>query len=598
MVAVYVPLIILAVPAVFVQLKLGGYLQKGVVGVFSLFFPFWKGVGIAALIDLLLFVSSLAPMVAQLGTYAFIAISKEDYTWGTCSFVQHKTLQNEKCTENFDKESFAGEGITLHRPEEIFYKREFLQLSSGIESIDGFPQWHFTDLARKAEISLMPVTLAIVWVLVTLFVGFGARVCGWILFLISPAALSCLLTVLGYGYHNLNSTHSVGYLRKLYVFKESESNVLISWIDGFRILIHAFPMWTPICCTMGKLCGRSRKIRNLTWVMLLVMFLLVSQLPHLAMAPYMGNLYAKYKDAIKFSPGIDRIMWQMPAAFASLKIPHAYAFVFYLSAFLFTLMFLCVCTLTIVDNILDSLRHWIDKHACSKIAVNLLITFVVMLVAMGIGIIQTTKAGYYYYLLFSQSMDKLRFLIIILLAFGLIVVYVKQNFGLIERIVMGFWFSISSLVCSGLWLYHLYYQLDVHATNVRFDDISAPKEGSRIYFLPEWRWVSWAIAGFPLVGILLGAIHACFSACRDPSKKCRKLCCGVTERVREQNGEEFLPPPLLPPEPSAPPYMYSYMERGMNGTSRRDDYHLDHYKLDYDPPETEPLTRNDRSTRI
>ena len=78
---------------------------------------------------------------------------------------------------------------------------------------------------------------------------------------------------------------------------------------------------------------------------------------------------------------------------------------------------------------------------------------------------------------------------------------------------------------------------------------------------------------------------------------CRKLCCGTSQRVREQTGDDFAPPPLLPSEPSAPPYMYSYMENG--GQGRGDDhYHLDHYKLDYDPSESEPLTQHDRSTRI
>ncbi|XP_055872587.1 sodium- and chloride-dependent betaine transporter-like [Biomphalaria glabrata] len=582
-VAVYVPLVLLGVPAVFVQLKLGGYLQRGLVGVFSLFFPFWKGVGIAALFDLLLQLSTLAPLVAQLGTYAFIAISKEDYIWGNCENMNYQ-------------ETCDPQGVSMSRPANIFYKQAFLQVSSDIQNINGFPQWQFTDLARKAGISLMPVTLAIVWVLVTLFVGFGARVCGWILFLLAPAALSCLLTVLGYGYHHLNNTHTVDYLKTLYMFHESEGDVLEKWLKGFKLLIYTFPMWTPICCTMGKFCGKSQRIRNMTWIALVAIFVLVSQLPNLAMAPYLGNLLNSGQH-FSIASDISRIMIQMPEAFTTFKIPHAYGFVFYLSAFLLTLMFLCIGTLTIVDNIVESLRHWIDKHTCSKIAVHLLITFLVMLVAMGLGIIQTTKAGHYYYLLFTQSFDKLRFLIIILIAFGLMIVYVKQNFGLIERIVMGFWFTISALISSGLWLYHLYIQLDFHSTNIQLDDITKSKE--ELNYLPqEWTWVSWAIAGFPFIGILLGAIHACFSACKDSSQKCRKLCCGMTERIREQNGDDFSPPPLHPSEPSAPPYMYSYIDRSMNGTHRHEDYDLDHYKLDYDPPETEPLTRNNRSTRI
>ena len=43
LVAVFVTLIGLCVPAIFIQIKLGGYLQKGIVGIFSMFFPIWKG---------------------------------------------------------------------------------------------------------------------------------------------------------------------------------------------------------------------------------------------------------------------------------------------------------------------------------------------------------------------------------------------------------------------------------------------------------------------------------------------------------------------------------------------------------------------------
>ncbi|CAG5124374.1 unnamed protein product [Candidula unifasciata] len=262
-VAVYVSVIVLAIPATFVQLKLGGYLQKGVVGAYSIFFPIWKGVGISALFDLLLLVATYAPLVAHLGTYAFIAISSEDYTWGSCDLVKHISHENEVCVS--EKENGVPGDISrvAHRPEELFYKHEFLQLSPAVDVIDGFPQWRFTDLARKAEISLMPVTLAIVWVLVSLFVGFGPRICGWILFLLGPAAVLSLLTVLGYGFHHLDKTHSLEYLKQLYMFKDSDEDTFQTWLKGFHLLMYTFPMWTAICCTMGKFCGRSRKIRNL-----------------------------------------------------------------------------------------------------------------------------------------------------------------------------------------------------------------------------------------------------------------------------------------------------------------------------------------------
>ena len=42
-VAVYISLLVLGVPAIFVQLKLGGYLQTSMVSMFTKFFPIWKG---------------------------------------------------------------------------------------------------------------------------------------------------------------------------------------------------------------------------------------------------------------------------------------------------------------------------------------------------------------------------------------------------------------------------------------------------------------------------------------------------------------------------------------------------------------------------
>lgn len=54
----------------------------------------------------------------------------------------------------------------------------------------------------------------------------------------------------------------------------------------------------------------------------------------------------------------------------------------------------------------------------------------------------------------------------------------------------------------------------MNSTNVKYDALSLPAKGD---FPSEWIWVSWALAGFPFIGIILGAIHACFSACKDPS---------------------------------------------------------------------------------
>ena len=53
----------------------------------------------------------------------------------------------------------------------------------------------------------------------------------------------------------------------------------------------------------------------------------------------------------------------------------------------------CIGCLTIVDNIVVGLEGWIERKACSKVAVHLLVTFFVMCIAKGLGIIQTTKVS-------------------------------------------------------------------------------------------------------------------------------------------------------------------------------------------------------------
>jgi hypothetical protein len=65
------------------------------------------------------------------------------------------------------------------------------------------------------------------------------------------------------------------------------------------------------------------------------------------------------------------------------------------------LLWQCVGCLTIVDNIVVGLEGWIEKKACSKVAVHLLVTFFIMCIAKAIGIIQTTKV----FLLLSSSLS-------------------------------------------------------------------------------------------------------------------------------------------------------------------------------------------------
>ena len=57
--------------------------------------------------------------------------------------------------------------------------------------------------------------------------------------------------------------------------------------------------------------------------------------------------------ADSIGPGL--MLWQMPAAFTSLGVPPAYACIFFLSAFLFSLMYLVG---TSSEHFVHSLARW------------------------------------------------------------------------------------------------------------------------------------------------------------------------------------------------------------------------------------------------
>lgn len=65
-----------------------------------------------------------------------------------------------------------------------------------------------------------------------------------ILFLLGPAAVLCLLTVLGYGYHNDEERYSVQYLKQLYMFKDKEDNVFLVSCSKFVSVSHALFLYT------------------------------------------------------------------------------------------------------------------------------------------------------------------------------------------------------------------------------------------------------------------------------------------------------------------------------------------------------------------
>ncbi|XP_062604268.1 sodium- and chloride-dependent GABA transporter 2-like isoform X1 [Saccostrea cucullata] len=602
LVSLYVYLFVLCMPAMLIQMKLGGYNQKGIVGLLSQHLPISKGVGVALLVDLFLTCLYVAPLVCHFGMYAIISMIEQPYVWSSCdnewntlncADIHTKVVTG---TDNGNTYEFKGVGQNSKTtPELEFYHNAYLQLSSSVSNITGFPIWTFTSQLQNVGISLLPVTLAVLWILVFLFTAFGARVSGWILFILGPTFVGMLLAVLGYGYSNLESEHSNSFLLRFYnldfkgFLQPVDTRVLVNTVsEGFDLLMNSLPVWTAIPVTMGKFTGKGKISRNLGWLLVIITYALVIQIPQLAMVPYIGNLLAKSQvknvlkdDAFNVTSrgmSIELVFNAMPAAFAELDVPPVYAMLFFLSIFICGFMFLCVAMLTIVDNIVDSLtsrfaRLFDRKHCCTFVT-----TFFLMVALMCLGLLMTTRAGFYYIILLDQSITRMRFITVFILAVSVIIVYVKHTFSIVERILISIWCILAATATAGFWLYSFIMYL---GSPMKY----AGEEYSKVFDL-----VSWIISAVPYIAIPAAAMHSCGLYEGTCKERMQYMFCGNQEEPRDYQG--YYPAP----EPSAPPaYSYNTNSYGRNGSSLypMDDIHKNVYD-----PEMEPLDTRLRSSRI
>ncbi|KAL3885298.1 hypothetical protein ACJMK2_025380 [Sinanodonta woodiana] len=401
--ALYVFLFLLCVPPIFIQLKLGNHEQRGIVGLLSTYFPIFKGVGIALLVHLFLTAVYMAPLISHYAMYAAISIIQEPYPWGLCGNAWNtpecvSKQQDDKLMTGL-QQSKPDPLKEYASPESQFFNFEYLQLSDNIENISGFPVWQFNKTFENVGIPLTPIALVITWCLIFLFVAFGGRICGWILFILGPGFLSLMFVVMGYGYANLDRGPTNSFLQQLYSLNVEQltdfsdtTDLITSWTEGFVLVMHSLPVWAAILPTMGKMTGTGKISRNISWLIVVLVYAVSLQLPQLTMAPYMGNLremspHMHYKNRSFSVP-----FTTMASAFHSLEIPHVYAFLFYLSLYIAGLMSLVLTVFTITDNVVDALTTSIDVFQNRRLCVNFFTAFVLMCLGVGAGILHTTKA--------------------------------------------------------------------------------------------------------------------------------------------------------------------------------------------------------------
>ncbi|XP_060554183.1 sodium- and chloride-dependent GABA transporter 2-like [Ruditapes philippinarum] len=561
--AAYIFLFVLCIPPVFIQLKIGNHQQKGIVGLLSKHLPILKGVGITLLIQLFLVCVYMVPLVTHYGMYAFIAIAKTPYVWGT----HDNTWNTQPCPGHVEVASNVKLGVIYDTPksadllpESQFFHCEYLQISGNISDVRGFPVWTFSQEVKNFNGSILPMAMVAAWLFIFLALAFGPRVCGWILFVLGPAFLALLFTVLGYGYSHLDSNGSNTFLYELYNLDmtqfhnlHNENTPLVrDWVSGFRLVMDSVPVWTAILPTMGKMTGNGRLSRNISWLFIILVYAATCQLPQLCMAPYIGNLQQVLPNQLFKIVGFEAIFTTMAAAFTELEIPPVYALLFYLSVFIAGMMFLIVALFTILDNLVEGLASWSETFQEKKCCVNFCAAFAITSVGVGCSILHTTQAGLYYIIIMDQCVTKLYFLTVALYGFCLVIVYAKQNFGILERIIMSTWCAVSTIITTAIFLYYFVTELSTIPgyNNVRIQG--------------TWDLVCWLLAAAPFIAIPAAMIHSCQQEHGSFGQKMKYVCCGVTQ-------DPYDPPSEFGyhrPEPSAPPYgtsdtrTYTYMDDG------------------------------------
>lgn len=557
--AVYLFLFVLCIPPIFIQLKLGNHQQKGVVKLLSTHFPIFKGVAITLIIQLFLMCVYMVPLVTHYGLFAIIAVIQQPYVWGHCANAWNMP----SCVDDSPLSRDQYVHIPLNReqesPETQFFNYGYLQISANISDVRGFPQWNFSDSLKKMGVSIMPIAMVVTWKLIFLAIAFGGRVCGWILFILGPAFLTLLFVTLGYGHSNLDKNGTSTFLHNLYTLDLDQFNeihpdtpLIKDWTAGFVLIMHSLPIWTAILPTMGKMTGTGRLSRNISWLLVVLVYAATCQLPQLTMAPYIGNLF-EIENGLKYSiRGIDVAFTTMSASFANLDIPPAYALLFYLAIFLAGLMFLILAMFTILDNLVDGLCGWADTFRDHRRCVNFCAAFALIAVGVGAGILHTTQAGLYYIILMDQSVSKLFFITVVLYGLCLIVVYAKQNFGIAERVIVSVWATVSTIITGAIFLYCFVVELRT------VPGYNGVKIGG------TWDLVMWILASAPFLAIPAAAIHSFQVEEGSMKRKLRYVFCG-TKQDRFDPPQEYgyhRPEPSAPPYGPSDPHMYAYMDDG------------------------------------
>ncbi|XP_052773213.1 sodium- and chloride-dependent neutral and basic amino acid transporter B(0+)-like [Mya arenaria] len=490
LVAFYVLMVLVCIPVVYVQIKLGAIFKRGIVQIFSIILPVLKGVAVSILV--LTYIRCLLHAVElSYALYFAIASLKGLFPWAA-------TPANDSSLKLY------------HGPADKYFHEDFLQRSEHIGQ-GGYVVWYIA------------ICLLATWTATCLLTFKGTALLSKIAYGLTTTTLLLLTVVLVYGYSTIpDASGAVGRLLNSHgeEFRHGEKPALPAeedslqkllddvvnyrlghpepWIDALNLHVNSLGLWSGVLPTLGTLVYNRKLVINASWILLLLVYSILPQVALFALAPYIdprdSTGFISANNGIK--PGLPFLFIAIPATLDRLELSPFIGFCLFICIFLFGLHHQALHLLAIWENLLPCTPKFLMSYFRRR--------EVLVAAACGVSFLlcvpYAIQGGIHLYAVVNSYVDRLVFTLIIISTLPFILGYIKQEvlYIPIERAFMSLWYGLAALISSVLLIY--YFAVHVYPVPV-------------VGYGQRWaEALGWAVAVIPvLAGLGLGAVHAVYS---------------------------------------------------------------------------------------
>ncbi|CAG5133703.1 unnamed protein product [Candidula unifasciata] len=266
------------------------------------------------------------------------------------------------------------------------------------------------------------------------------------------------------------------------------------WFDSMDLHVYGLGLWAGTLPFLGTHIICKKRVINTTVVVYLLLYCVVPHLLLVMLVPYIDPLYPggslEYEVGIK--PGMSYLFVAIPHTFSKHQLSPAMALLLYTTYILVGIQHLSLNILMIWENVWPSLPKAVITFF-KKIQL-LLASFCFLSFILTIPYL--TQCGIYLYQIIRFYVDRLLFALIIFSMVPCVIGFIRQEAlrTPIDRIFMGLWYSIASVITACLLIHNFVVFMYPEAV-VSY----------------EQRWaenLGWCVSVSPLVlGVVSGVIH-------------------------------------------------------------------------------------------